>query len=271
MSDDPYSTTAGASSFHEFQVSLRGCQEALQREHDIWRIRKFGYFKAYVKAQACIVCELNVNPFRAHGEKHYLLFHRIPIGWVESKTWHRPHTSKVDVTSTDESTASIYSEANRMFVVGKARQCPDQVVSAGVCIPSWIWLLRFNGVPKLFGEVLEAMAFKIAETARPWEVLFEPLLRQASSGNINRLVKTVPRIQESSDCMAFDGIQRDIAGDPHHCEIEADALIELFDNGYFAFGEKFIKSGFEIGNVGFCPTDRLLGRPEIRNISCIHD
>lgn len=257
-----------ARSFHEFQVALCRCKELIQREPNLWRIRKGGYFKAYVQGKLCAFAE--VNPSAAKAEKDYLLFHRVPVGTPYRNLL--AILTEADVFPTvDYAPQSTYDEANRMFVVGEARECSQQVVSASVSIPSWVWLLRFDQTPEVLGETLQAMRFEIMPTVRPGEVPLETFRSEMCTSDVDALVKAVPGVQKGGYRPPFETVERDWSRYPKAIPIQPGCLINIADNGCIFMSEEFRSLGFEVGDIGFCPTDRLLGRPEVRSLGRIHD
>ena len=264
-----------ASSFHEFQVALRRSKELVQRESDIWRLRKFGYFKAYAQAKLCLLLELDMPAF--DKEQHCLLFHRAPIGGIDRNFI---NSYEPRALPAQHRTSTIYDEADRMLIVAEGRYAANEIVSTRVAIPSLIWLLKFERLPELFGvpplAVLQSFPLfqnstQVGRSGGPREIPTEHCAEDAGGGDIGCLIEAVSQMHERTDRTFFDRRKRVILEYLKLKPPSPGAFLQISDNGIIPFRENIEKSGLKVRNVSFCPTDRLLGRPEVRNIRCIHD
>lgn len=256
-----------ASSFHEFQIALRGAKKGVESENDLWRMRKFGYVKAYNQAKLCIVIELNMTAQQAQNV--YLLFHRIPVIFPNSES--ADVRTESNTLGAKDASSWLYREANTVFVVGKSRHSSNEVVTAGIPIPSRKWLLRCNGDLKLLGETVEPVGIEVSESVAPGKISFESSFSQMFPGDVDCLIERITQVEQRPNSRFLEAAKRYTPNDLDLEMIDMSCRIDISDKGLVFAIEEPEKLGPIVINIGFCPVDRLLGRPEVRNIYCIHD
>ncbi|UZK68659.1 hypothetical protein OKW76_11460 [Sphingomonas sp. S1-29] len=243
------------------QDCLRLISEKVEGGKSIDRPHGRGNIKQYMHYDNVLTLALHAG--EPISGKYHLIFHRIPPRRKLSEIIAGEHWP-LSVRECNLARCATDGDSDRVLAIGEPSEAPNQIIAAGITIPSWVWVVPSDYIPnfprdQIFTRVLmnESPLQARVGIVGPREVCVLDRLVDGSAAGEKTLVEGVFKIVESLSAFpSYDRRDRILQHDLNN--YISGLRISLLDNGQVHAVAKI--SPATIGFInGFCrPIDELL-------------
>lgn len=248
---------AGLRMFGKVQNEV-DCRSAVQ-------LGRRGWIKSYIVGESTILAHARIGS--APAEDFYLAFVRLPDrARIIAGGDHERGGSGADGEGfrRDDGRLGDYFETDRVLAVRETRHGALNGQSALIPIPSRVWLLASDEIPKstwddLFpGFLVSQLPFESVGVVAPRVVSLPSSGPNQPAGSVDGSVERVFRVQQSIIDLPF-GFVRNGGLELEGCDSFAGQWINLFDSSdVVVVEEPSFQNGIRLVRAAICPIDQFL-------------